>query len=150
MCIIAHSPETIKACAAHDDSDIDNTATELLGLWEFVVESYDIDESGQESRFHCRICFDYGICPRCRNVSGDIHQTKRRSVRDLGCFERKVYLVFDLRRFRCPKCHKVFTESLDSIAPSVTPGALSTGALSRWSIRSAWDRHFSMWQRSWE
>jgi transposase len=118
MFIIAHSPLTIKACEAHDDSDIDNTATELLGLWEFVVESYDIDESGQKSRFHCRICFDYGICPRCRNVSGDIHQTKRRSIRDLGCFERKVYLVFDFRRFRCPKCRKVFTESLDSIAPN--------------------------------
>ena len=34
----------------------------------------------------------------------------------MGCFERKVYLVFRIRRFRCPKCHKVFTESLDSIA----------------------------------
>ncbi len=55
MCIIAHSLETIKACEAHDDSDIDNTATELLCLWEFVVESYDIDESGQESRFYIKL-----------------------------------------------------------------------------------------------
>ncbi len=118
MYIITPNPETIKASETHNNSGIDDTATELLGLREFVVESYDIDESKQESRFYCRIQFDYCICPRCSNVSEDIHQTKRRSVRDMGCFERKVYLVFDIRRFRCPKCHKVFTESLYSIAPS--------------------------------
>ena len=122
MSIITPNPETIKAndtlSEAHSDSDIDITATELLGLWEFVVESYDIDEARQESIFHCGICLDYGICPRCRNVSGDIHQHKRRSVRDMMCFGRIVYLVFDIRRFRCPSCHKVFTESLDSIVPN--------------------------------
>ncbi len=122
MSIITPNPETIKANDAlsegHSNSNIDDTATELLGLWEFVVESYDIDEARQESIFHCRICFDYGICPRCRNVSGNIHQTKHRSVRDMMCFGRIVYLTFDIRRFRCPKCHKVFTESLDSIAPN--------------------------------
>ena len=31
------------------------------------------------------------------------------------CFGSTIYLVFDIRRFRCPKCPKVFTESLDSI-----------------------------------
>ena len=81
-----------------------------------MVESYAIDEARQVSRFYCRIHFDCGVCPRCRNVSKDIHQYDDRSVRDMGCFERKVYLVFRIRRFRCPKCHKVFTESLDSIA----------------------------------
>ena len=95
MSIITPNPETIKAnntlSEAHSDSDIDITATELLGLWEFVVESYDIDEARQESIFHCGIRFDYSICPRCRNVSGDIHQTKRRSIRDMMCFGRIVY-----------------------------------------------------------
>ncbi len=28
-----------------DETDIDVTATELLDLWEFVVESYQIDEA---------------------------------------------------------------------------------------------------------
>lgn len=116
MSIITSFPETIKACDAHNNSDIDVTATELLGLWEFSVESYDIDESKQESRFHCVLRFEYAICPRCRSVSGDIHQRKRRIVRDMMCFGRIVYLVFGICRFRCPKCHKVFTESLDSIA----------------------------------
>ena len=95
MSIITPNPETIKAndtlSEAHSDSDIDITATELLGLWEFVVESYDIDEARQESIFYCGIRFDYSICPRCRNVSGDIHQTKRRSIRDMMCFGRIVY-----------------------------------------------------------
>lgn len=112
MSIIPTKPGTIKA----SDNNIDETATELLGLWELVVESYEIDEAKQESEFCCRIHLDYGICPRCRSVSGDIHQYKLRRVRDVSCFQRKVYLVFHIRRFRCSECHKVFTESLDSIA----------------------------------
>ncbi len=116
MSIILLNTETIKASEGDDRFDIDTTATELLGIREFVVESYAIDEARQVSRFYCRIHFDCGVCPRCRNVSKDIHQYDDRSVRDMGCFERKVYLVFRIRRFRCPKCHKVFTESLDSIA----------------------------------
>ncbi len=59
MYIITPNPETIKASETHNNSDIDDTATELLGLREFVVESYDIDESKQESRFYCRVQFDY-------------------------------------------------------------------------------------------
>lgn len=113
MNIIQIDQERVKTL---DETDIDVTATELLGLWEFVVESYEIDESKQESRFHCRIRLDYAICPRCRIVSDDIHQYESRRVRDMMCFGRVVYLVFDIRRFRCPKCHKVFTESLSSIA----------------------------------
>ena len=116
MIIIPLNTETIKASEDYDGYDVDATATELLGLREFVVESYVIDEARQISRFHCGIHFDCGICPRCRNVGKDVHQYDKRSVRDVGCFERKVYLVFRIRRFLCPKCHKVFTESLDSIA----------------------------------
>lgn len=113
MSIIQIEHEPVKT---FDATDIDVTATELLGLCEFVVESYEIDEARQESRFHCRICLDYAICPRCRIVSADIHQYESRCVRDMMCFGRVVYLVFDIRRFGCPKCHKVFTESLSSIA----------------------------------
>lgn len=113
MGIIRIEQERVKT---FDEKDIDITATELLGLWEFVVESYDIDEAKQESRFYCRIHLEYAICPRCRSVSDDIHQCKSRCVRDMMCFGRVVYLLFDIRRFRCPNCHKVFTESLSSIA----------------------------------
>jgi transposase len=115
MCIIPSRPDIIKTSEAFDDPDIDITASELLGLREFVVESYDIDEARQETIFYCRIRLDYSICPRCRSVSGNIHQYKRRRVRDMMCFEHTIYLMFDIRRFQCPKCHKVFTESLDSI-----------------------------------
>jgi len=116
MSIISTKPTPIKNYETHTESDVDETATEILGLREFLVLSYDIDEAKKEYIFHCRIHLDYAICPRCRKVSEDIHQYKYRCVRDVSCFESKVYLVFDIRRFRCPKCHKVFTESLDSIS----------------------------------
>ena len=115
MSIIQTDQERVKTFG---EPDIDVTATDLLGLREFVVESYEIDEAKQESRFHCRIHLEYAICPRCRSVSDDIHQYESRCVRDMMCFGRVVYLLFDIRRFRRHKCHKVFTESLDSIAPN--------------------------------
>jgi len=51
MSIITLNIETIKAYGDYDGSDIDITATELLGLREFVVKSYAIDEARQVSRF---------------------------------------------------------------------------------------------------
>ena len=93
MGIILTEPEQIKASEIHEEPDIDVTATELLGLRDFVVESYDIDEARQETIFCCRIRTDYGLCPHCRSVSGDIHQYKRRRVRDMMCFGRTIYLA---------------------------------------------------------
>jgi len=116
MSIISTKPTPIKNDETQSEIDVDETATELLGLQEFVVLSYDIDEAQKQYIFHCRINLDYAICPRCRKVSENIHQYKYRCVRDVSCFESKVYLIFDIRRFRCPKCHKIFTESLESIA----------------------------------
>ncbi len=39
MSIISLSPNGIKASESYNDNNIDDTATELLGLREFVVES---------------------------------------------------------------------------------------------------------------
>ena len=87
------------------ETDVDVTATELLGLREFVVESYEIDEARQESRFHCRIHLEYAICSRCRSVSDDIHQYKSRRIRDMMCFGRVVYLY----HFHLITVHKVLS-----------------------------------------
>ena len=82
MYIIPPKPEMIKASEVFDEPDVDATATKLLNLPEFVVESFEIaDEPKQEIRFYCRLRFDYAICPRCSSVSEDIHQYKRRCVR---------------------------------------------------------------------
>jgi transposase-like protein len=144
---ILTEPAEIKASESHGESDIDATATELLGLRDFVVESDDIDEAKQETIFCCRIRADYGVCPRCRSVSGDMHQYKRRRVRDMMCFGRIIYLVFDIRRFRCPKCHKVFTKSLDSITFNQQytfdvngPGIPATAVDSQGKLAVSWGR----------
>ena len=82
MNIISLNAKGVKASESYNGNNIDDTATELLGLREFVVESYDVDDTRQESRFYCRIQFDYAICPRCRSVSQDTHDHKRRYFRD--------------------------------------------------------------------
>jgi hypothetical protein len=131
--------ESIESIESFNESDIDTTATELLGLWEFVVESYELDEVKQESIFHCRIQLDYAICPGCRCVSGDIHQYKRRRVRDMMCFEQStcslIFVGFDV-----PSAIKYSLNhwiALPSII--VTPDVSS-----KWSIESVWDKHLLM------
>lgn len=49
MDIVSTIPETIKASETRNDTDIEDTATELLGSRKFVVESYSIDGAEQES-----------------------------------------------------------------------------------------------------
>ena len=96
--------------------DVDISATEFLNLPEFVVESYDIDHSKPEIQLHCRIRLDSSPCRHCRNLSGDMHQHRPRRVRDIICFGYPTYLIFSIRRFRCSRCRRVFTEYLDSVA----------------------------------
>ena len=96
--------------------DANTSATELLNLPEFVVESYDISHSKPEIRLHCRIRFDSSPCRHCRNLSRDMHQYRQRRVRDITCFGYPTYLMFNIRRFRCSRCRRVFTEYLDSVA----------------------------------
>jgi len=49
-------------------------------------------------------------CPRCGEVSGKVHDIRKRVKRDIQLRGYQVYLILHKRRFRCARCRKPFTE----------------------------------------
>ena len=50
MSIITLRPKQIKAYKSYDETEVGDTATKVIGLWEFVVRPHDIDKSRQGFR----------------------------------------------------------------------------------------------------
>ena len=98
---------------AHDPSAL----TRLLDLPEFRVRRMGYDPVSNELLIYCDHLFEVAICPHCGRSSARAHQYRTRHVRDLSITEKRCYLVFEARRFKCNRCARPFTERLASIAP---------------------------------
>ena len=55
------------------------------------------------------------VCPRCGQKSHRLHQNKKHLVKDLPMGNREVILRVNRRRFKCEKCQKPFSETLDFV-----------------------------------
>ena len=53
------------------------------------------------------------ICPRCGTPSARLHQNHRHVVKDLAWGESPVFLEINRRQFKCKRCKKPFSETLD-------------------------------------
>jgi transposase len=56
------------------------------------------------------------VCGVCGEVQFRHYDKRPRSVRDLSCGDRRVYLAYDGRRVDCTRCQVVKNESLDWLA----------------------------------
>ena len=56
-------------------------------------------------------------CPRCGQVSTQVHQYHTRLVRDLAWADLRCVLHLVRRRFKCATCRRPFTEPLAALAP---------------------------------
>jgi transposase len=56
------------------------------------------------------------VCGLCGQVYHSHYDKRRRRVRDLSCGDKRVYLVFPLRRVQCSWCGSVKNERLDWLA----------------------------------
>lgn len=52
-------------------------------------------------------------CPRCGCKSHKLHQNHEHLVQDMPWNEKAVYLQINSRQFKCDKCGKPFTETLE-------------------------------------
>ena len=50
-------------------------------------------------------------CPRCGAESAKVHDRRQQSKQDRRLWDKAVFLILHKRRFRCPRCRKVFTEA---------------------------------------
>jgi transposase len=73
------------------------TGTEFIGAEQIKLIVESIDEAG--------------VCPECHQISIQVHgQCEEQLIRDLAYGERRCYLSYRARRFRCEICNKTFVE----------------------------------------
>jgi transposase len=83
---------------------------ELLGIDKLRVTGTEISGSEQIKLF-VESVEEAGICPGCRKISIQIHGLcEEQLIRDLAYGERRCYLSYRARRFRCESCAKTFVE----------------------------------------
>ena len=84
--------------------------SELLGINKLRVTNTEINGQEQIILFVESI-EEVGICPECRQISMQIHgHCDEQLIRDLAYGERRCYLSYRARRFRCETCNKTFAE----------------------------------------
>ena len=60
-------------------------------------------------------------CPECGHVSQKVHdESAAQLIRDLALAERRCWLVYHARRFKCEPCGKTFVERVDWKRPQVS------------------------------
>jgi transposase len=85
----------------------------LLGIQKLHVVKSDF--IGEE-KLHLEVesTLSVASCPDCGQVSDQIHdESEAQMIRDLSIAERRCYLVYRARRFKCEQCKKTFVERVE-------------------------------------
>jgi transposase len=83
------------------------TGTEFIGAERIKLVVENIEEAG--------------VCPECHQISIQVHgQCEEQPIRDLAYGERRCYLSYRARRFRCETCNKTFVERVAWKRPEVS------------------------------
>jgi transposase len=85
--------------------------TELLNLPGVMVE--DFRQTETELFLEVEVYTAQATCPRCNQISSNLHQNHWLLVRDLPISNRTVWLKVNRRQFKCITCQKPFSEKLD-------------------------------------
>ena len=92
----------------------------LLGISKLRVAQSDF--IGEE-KLHLLVVSTLPVasCPDCGRVSNQGHdESEVQMIRDLPIAERRCYLVYRARRFKCEHCKKTFVERVDWKRPNVS------------------------------
>jgi transposase len=71
--------------------------------------------SNKTLHFHCIKKTEWEVCRKCPTKSYKVHDHRTVTIRDRKFALKNIRLIIKKRRFRCPKCKSVFTESIDGI-----------------------------------
>jgi transposase len=84
--------------------------SELLGIDKLRVTGTEIS-GGEQIKLFVESVEEAGVCPECRQISIQVHGLcEEQLIYDLAYGERRCYLSYRARRFRCEKCNKTFVE----------------------------------------
>lgn len=71
--------------------------------------------SNKTFHLHCIKKTKWEVCRKCPTKSYSVHDHRSVSIRDARLFNKNIRLIINKRRFRCPNCKSVFTETIDGI-----------------------------------
>src|SRR5258708_9921904 len=84
--------------------------TELLGLPQVRVTYYEL-RGRDDIRLTVESTVDAAVCPECQMGSFALHETsKPQLIRDLSIWQRRGWLHYAPRRFKCMSCQDTFVE----------------------------------------
>jgi transposase len=84
--------------------------TELLGLPQVRVTAYEL-RGRDDIRLTVESTVEAAVCPECQLVSFSLHDTsKPQLIRDLSIWQRRGWLQYAPRRFKCATCQDTFVE----------------------------------------
>lgn len=90
--------------------------SKMLNLQGVLIGKIEILEEEKQIIVPCRSARRAAICPACGTSSKKVHQTKSRKIKHGTLNYRQVILNLTVRRFKCKRCQKIFTESFSGIS----------------------------------
>ena len=88
----------------------DDFLSELLGIDKLRVTRTEID-GAEQIQLYVESVEQAAVCPGCRQISILVHGLcEEQLIRDLAYGERRCYLSYRARRYRCETCGKTFVE----------------------------------------
>lgn len=71
--------------------------------------------SNKTLHYHCEKKTTWEVCRKCPTKSYNVHDRRTVTIRDTKLQYKNIKLIIKKRRFRCPNCKSVFTESINGI-----------------------------------
>lgn len=94
--------------------------TQLLGINKLQVVGSQFIGTG-EIHLNIKPTVEVAACPDCGKISLQEHDRgEEQKVRDLAIAERRCWLVYHPRRFRCDHCKKTFVERVEWRRPGMS------------------------------
>lgn len=90
----------------------------MFNLQGLILDKMEIMETkGEDNKvvLHCRSPRVYAHCPKCDNPTKKVHQYKTRIINHSTANGQNVFIHLRIRRFKCRKCVKAFTEKIPGI-----------------------------------
>ena len=91
-----------------------NFLTKKLLLPDLILDNV-IQISNKTYHYHCHKKTTWEVCRKCPTKSYSIHDHRTTETRDAKVHNKHIILIIKKRRFRCPNCKSVFTESIEGI-----------------------------------
>lgn len=89
--------------------------SQMFNLQGLLVDTVECLEENSLLVVHCRNPRTYAHCPVCDSSTNKIHQHHLRKIKHDRLGEKQIVLHLKVRRFKCRKCKKVFSEKIEGI-----------------------------------